>query len=87
MAIETKSSEDYLDYEIRVKVFGPVKTNPRDDRCQMAHYLGAVAVFQGDAEIPGTLDHLQGQYADMYLAENAALARGRELVNRIVALP
>ncbi|MEX5529335.1 hypothetical protein [Pseudomonas syringae] len=87
MTIETKSSEEYLDYEIRAKVFGPVKTNPRDDRCQMAHYVGTVAIFQDNAEIPGTLDHLQGQYADMYFAENAALARGRELVNRIIALP
>ncbi|MEE5162217.1 hypothetical protein V2J73_02950 [Pseudomonas alliivorans] len=87
MTIETNSSEDYLDYEVRVKVFGPVKTNPRDERCEMAHYLGTVAIFQNNAEIPGTRDHLQGQYPDMYLAENAALARGRELVNRIIALP
>lgn len=87
MTIETDGSEEYLEYEIRVKVFGPVKTNPEEEHCQMAHHVATVAIFQDNAEIPGTRDHLQGQYADMHLAWNAGLAKGRELVKRIIALP
>jgi len=86
MTSEYCNDESYLDYEIRTRVFGPVKTNPQDSNCQMAHYLATVTVFQNGSEIDGARTALQGQYADQYLAENSAFARGRETVNRILAL-
>lgn len=86
MASEYCNDENYLDYEIRTRVFGPVKTNPLDASCEMAHYLATVTVFQGESEVDGARTALQGQYPDRYLAENSAFARGRETVNRIMAL-
>ncbi len=79
--------EDYLDHEIRIRVFGPIKTNPNDPTCKMAHYSVTVAIFKFDKEIQGARDTLQGQYPDVHIAQNSAFHRGREIVNRIMALP
>jgi hypothetical protein len=77
--------EDYLDHEIRTEVFGPVKTNRQDANCQMSHYVAKLAIFESDSEIKGARESLQGQYPDADSAENAALARGREIIDRIMA--
>lgn len=78
--------EDYLDHEIRTEVFGPVKTNRLDSACQLHHYVAKLAIFASDSEVKGTRESLQGQYADADTAENSAFARGREIVDRIMAL-
>ncbi|WP_338498182.1 hypothetical protein V5F23_09595 [Pseudomonas sp. WP18] len=78
--------EDYLDHEIRTEVFGPVKTNRLDPECQLHHYVAKLAIFESGSEVKGTRESLQGQYSDADTAENSAFARGREVVDRMIAL-
>lgn len=78
--------EDYLNHEIRIEVFGPVKTNRQDANCPMTHYIAKLAIFESGSEVKGTRELLQEQYTDMNKAESAALARGREIVDRVMAL-
>jgi hypothetical protein len=78
--------EDYLDHEIRTRVTGPIKTHPERAACKMAHYSVTLAIFRGGKEIPGTRESLRGEYADGYQAQNSAFSRGRDLVDRIMAL-
>ncbi|WP_455884709.1 hypothetical protein [Pseudomonas spelaei] len=78
--------EDYLNHEIRVEVFGPVKTNRQDANCLMTHYVAKLAIFESGSEVNGTRELLQEQYRDMNEAESAAFARGREIVDRVMAL-
>ena len=78
--------EDYLNHEIRVEVFGPVKTKRQDANCLMTHYVAKLAIFESGSEVNGTRELLQEQYRDMNEAESAAFARGREIVGRVMVL-
>lgn len=80
MSTEPQSIADSIEhrgYEIRYRTVGPVYAENSPP-----HYKASVEIYHKGARVEGSLVHLQGEFADYELAENAAQQKGRELVNQ-----
>ena len=76
------SSEEYLGYQIRTRVVGPLKSNPSQAADHAFHYRATLAVFYKGDLVDGSREDLKTDFADEAAAEEGALRRGRELVGQ-----
>jgi hypothetical protein len=74
--------EDYLGYEIRTEVLGPVASNPGDPADQSIHYHASLAIFHNHKEVDGSREHLRTKFINKDEAQEHVLTRGREVIKQ-----
>lgn len=75
--------EDYLGYEIRIEVFGPIKTDPLNPNDNSTHYVARLGVFYKGEEVPGTEEALKVKFPTKDEATKKAFERGRIIVGQV----